>query len=45
MILSLDVGTIGRYIFESDHPEKMARALGMIIHQDASLGDAMEIIR
>lgn len=38
-------GTIGRYIFESDNPAAMARALGAIIHDDASLEEARELYR
>jgi DhnA family fructose-bisphosphate aldolase class Ia len=37
-------GTIGRYIFESDHPEKMATALGKIIHEGIGVDEACDLI-
>jgi DhnA family fructose-bisphosphate aldolase class Ia len=37
--------TIGRNIFESDDPEAMAAALSAIIHQDASVEEALAILK
>jgi DhnA family fructose-bisphosphate aldolase class Ia len=37
--------TIGRNIFESDDPEAMTAALSAIIHQEASVEDALAILR
>lgn len=38
-------GTIGRNIFEHDDPESMTRALVAIIHDDASLEQAVAILK
>jgi len=38
-------GTIGRNIFQSDHPEGMARALAAIIHKDASVEESIDIYK
>jgi DhnA family fructose-bisphosphate aldolase class Ia len=37
--------TIGRNIFEADDPEAMTAALSAIIHQDASVEQALTILR
>jgi class I fructose-bisphosphate aldolase len=37
--------TIGRNIFEADDPETMTAALSAIIHQDASVEQALAILR
>ncbi len=38
-------GTIGRNIFESDNPRAMTAAIAAIIHSDASVEEAMAILR
>lgn len=38
-------GTIGRNIFESADPEAMTAAIAAIIHNDASLDEAMDILK
>jgi len=38
-------GTIGRNIFESDDPEAMTAAIAAIIHHDASVDEAMAILK
>ncbi len=37
-------GTIGRNIFESDDPQAMTAAIAAIIHNDASVDEAMDIL-
>jgi DhnA family fructose-bisphosphate aldolase class Ia len=37
-------GVIGRNIWEWDDPEAMTRALVAIIHEDASVNEALKII-
>lgn len=45
---ALDVGVvgvaIGRNIFQADDPQAMTAAVSALIHQDASIDDAMEIL-
>jgi DhnA family fructose-bisphosphate aldolase class Ia len=38
-------GTIGRNIFESDDPKAMTAAIAAIIHNDASVDEAMAILK
>jgi len=34
--------SMGRTIFQHDDPEKMTRAVSLIVHEDASAEDALE---
>jgi predicted phospho-2-dehydro-3-deoxyheptonate aldolase len=37
--------SIGRNVFQHEHPDKVVTALGMIVHQNATVDEAMDVLR